>query len=317
MVLTSFDPDSLVHYGATFVEAFRASMSNPMTDKDAELEAKIRWGAMASAWPAYARGNPVRAVGIPSYDVRGSCSASEPWERAFGDAEKAEPGGGSRAKFVLGLCTACYCECYLPSMVVGHIGQYCTECARVRTNAAAKAAAPSDLTRSEALAKAKRLWGPHAYAFESVGKAPLTVGCPGIARGTGATFREAIEEAQQNRERIAREAAEGAAKVTAIREQNRAIGQGLMQPPEWAYPAAWRNAVMAAVEWANARPCPEPMALPERNLLEPAVLKRYHRERLAGTVERAMRRACGDPSYPDHEVDRIVCAAYERGRLGK
>jgi hypothetical protein len=58
---------------------------------------------------------------------------------------------------------------------------------------------PPDLTREEALIEAKRLWGGHAYAFEAVGKAPLRVGCAGVAHGTGKTFRKAFADAAGQR----------------------------------------------------------------------------------------------------------------------
>lgn len=105
-----------------------------------------------------------------------------------------------------------------------------------------------------------------------------------------------------------------AASADAIRAENRHVGEGIAKsPPPWAYPLAWRLAVMAVVEAHNNKPRPSPFAWFDEMT---AAAREYHIARREGLLpgpaaEKALRAA----DIGDLMVDRI-CAAYERGRPG-
>ena len=100
-----------------------------------------------------------------------------------------------------------------------------------------------------------------------------------------------------------------------LRAENRRVGEEIAKaPPEWAYPLAWRLAVMSVVEHLNNRPTPKAFEQRTRVWLDER-LRFYHEARLDGdTANRAIERS-RDVSPNDMFLE-MVCAAYERGRPG-
>lgn len=292
-------------FADTFTAAFRASMQSPMTDQDAELEAKLRWGMDASAWVSGAK-----YVGTKE-NPRGCAGTQNWWEEVFDSADGVRRNWREyAARFApdeLGHCAACGEQLGITPIR----GRWCSP------SCAGETLAPliPDLTPEEATAEAKRRWGD-GYAFPAVGKAPLAVGCPGKAYGTGATFREALARAESNRVFRALATAFGTVGCAAVRERNKVIGQAMMEPPEWAYRKAWESAIVAAVEWANARPLP--FALPgsyTRGVL-PRALRTYHDDRTRLCAVEALKRQVHPGPELTSTFAAAVCAAYERGRHG-
>lgn len=105
----------------------------------------------------------------------------------------------------------------------------------------------------------------------------------------------------------------------AIRAENRRVGEEIAaNPPEWAYPLAWRLAVMAHVEWKNNRATPSPMQAPtdEVRIQLGIVIRRYHLARLEGlTPQAAMLQQSTEAGRVD-DWTTLLCQAYERGRPG-
>lgn len=109
-----------------------------------------------------------------------------------------------------------------------------------------------------------------------------------------------------------------------VRAENRRIGEDIAKaPPEWAYPLAWRLAVMAVVESNNNRKdvTPFDMGYWERKVVPS--LRAYHHARLDGLLpDPAMIKAVLRDAEPlNKEIvakfwDGIACQAYERGRPG-
>lgn len=103
-----------------------------------------------------------------------------------------------------------------------------------------------------------------------------------------------------------------------LRKENRRFGEEIARnPPGWAYPLAWRLAVMTEVKRSNNRPEPETRTRAMRLLLE-SCLKPYHALRLGGlTANDARTQVLAEETYkPAYEWIPNVCAAYERGRPG-
>lgn len=102
-----------------------------------------------------------------------------------------------------------------------------------------------------------------------------------------------------------------------LRAENRRLGEEIAKaPPEWAYPLAWRLAVMAHVEWKNNRTTPERLDAEYTALGIEVVLQKYHKARLSGlTAVAAMRTQSMDTTRVD-DWTALLCQAYERGRPG-
>lgn len=269
----------LTWFGASFEAAFRASMQRPMTDQDAELEAKLRWGMNAAAWTTAA----YRIVG-----GRGMCLVHEPWETAFADADRSA-------------CPTCGCRLIEGETVAARCpGGRCDRCAE-RTKE--RPGAHHDLTPAEAMAEAKARWGAYGYAL-AWGDGTFAVGGPGgTIAGSGNSFRDAFWRAYAA---PLQRVFEGVARAIQ-QDENKRVGYALAKsPPGWAYPAGWRYAVMAAVEQANtsivALSC---FSNQDARAHFTESIKRYHRLRLAGhTIEAAL----------PGGLLRAPCEAYERGR---
>lgn len=138
----------------------------------------------------------------------------------------------------------------------------------------------------------------------------------------GATPEEAIASLEKSISRMHEVCKPVTFKITArpspeaIRAENRRIGEEIAaNPPEWAYPLAWRLAVMAAIEQRNAESNPPPMS-PQHLAAIGEWLRIYHAARLDGCLsERATEIAISDmPSVGEYIA--LLCQAYERGRPG-
>lgn len=265
--------------GRGFEAALRAPMQSPMTDRDAELEAKIRWGFDATAWVDGSN----RIVGPRgAYNAKGLCGLGAPWEKAFEDADRREA------------------EQRAIGTIVGVDWAYRGDSSGITYFLRAR-----PLTRPDALIRAQAIWGPDAYAFEAIGDAPLTVGKAGIGY-TGKTFEEALGNATTSMF-VAGIASAGRA---AVREENKRQGQRLIeQCPKWAYPLGWRLAVMAAVEWCNGQQ-PAPFVRDDRDAEAlDCMVRMYHDARLQGrSVDSVLR------SQRPGTMWDVALWAYERGR---
>ncbi len=91
------------------------------------------------------------------------------------------------------------------------------------------------------------------------------------------------------------------------------IGEEIAKsPPAWAYPLAWRLAVMAHVENENNGPVVLPMkhSYATHQL---SMLKHYHAKRLEGAIVDVAMRWCDENMT---SWTQRICGAYERGRPG-
>lgn len=106
------------------------------------------------------------------------------------------------------------------------------------------------------------------------------------------------------------------------RTANRRLGEEIAKnPPEWAYPLAWRLAVMAVVEDRNNRDVPV-LFLGDSSMrvMLGKYFGRYHRARLEGQViEYAIEYAFAWETAASDDIKAWLtpaCRAYERGRPG-
>lgn len=111
----------------------------------------------------------------------------------------------------------------------------------------------------------------------------------------------------------------------AIRAENCRIGEEIAKAsPAWAYPLAWRLAVMAVVEAHNNTKTIVPFDTRYWEQQVTPSLRAYHQARLDGFLpEPAMMKAVQegvdvplDKSFVEKFYDGIACRAYERGRPG-
>lgn len=107
---------------------------------------------------------------------------------------------------------------------------------------------------------------------------------------------------------------------TDVRTKNRELALRVaVEPPGWAYPAAWTLAVGAVLEAYNNHATPVVFDVVYWKETVAAALRRYHDARLGGLLpERALVAAIGaDVVVLDGQTyDELACEAYERGRPG-
>jgi hypothetical protein len=166
----------------------------------------------------------------------------------------------------------------------------------------------ANMTLEEASAEARRRWGPDAIA-DHYGDRDCRVGMRdgiGFRWVRGFTFEEAFVLAGPGH---ARPAVPSPADIRAANRQ--AADRIIAACPEWAYPTAWRLAVMAACEHCGERTKPRMMGASLQDIT--AILSVYHEDRLAGWTEAA---SFGHLPREVDELASVLCRAYERGRPG-
>jgi hypothetical protein len=101
------------------------------------------------------------------------------------------------------------------------------------------------------------------------------------------------------------------------RAENRRIGEELAKgPPPWAYPLAWRLAVMAVVEDYNCRDTPRTFQQAWEDADATNALRAYHLARINGQTEKSAMAEVRKIAGLIGSTLAIACHAYERGRPG-
>lgn len=133
---------------------------------------------------------------------------------------------------------------------------------------------------------------PHAMTYNRIKTTAILV----VAERAGKSERMAAEER---------------------RKANREVGEEIARnPPAWAYPLAWRLAVMADVERSNNTPDAGLVVGKIMNRFLTEFLRRYHDARLSGLTTTNAAFAAVSAGGFDPVWGALVCKAYERGRPG-
>lgn len=102
-----------------------------------------------------------------------------------------------------------------------------------------------------------------------------------------------------------------------LRAENRRLGEEIAKaPPSWAYPLAWRLAVMAVVEDYNCREKPRTFQQAWEDAYATESLRTYHGARMSGQTEKTAMAAVRKVAGLIGVTLAIACQAYERGRPG-
>jgi hypothetical protein len=268
----------------SYVIRGRVERSSPMTQDDAVAEAKRRWGdaGIAGQTPRGSCSVGVNTNPLWPPDWRGDGAS---FEEAFAQADLTEKKRGT---------------------------------ARVASRQQTSART-APMTAEEANLEAYWRWGPHGEAAEVQWLDSADICCVGIAgemnwRGKGRTFEEAFSKAEQATANKYEAQQHPPPSPVDIRAANRQAADRIIAAcPEWAYPTAWRLAVMAHIEEHNNREAPIRYDPTELGL--ELAMNRYHAARLRGlTVANAVTETQRYASTNGMDgVDRI-CKAYERGR---